>query len=130
MMLCLPATMSRKKILAVQDSATTLPLEKAGLGRAVDVTTAGSGEEILGRARADRPDLVLIDSEMPELDWVEACRRLRSDPDAGEVPIILVTSHSEAEYLERAFISGCTDYVIKPVNENELLVKVRSYLGE
>jgi CheY-like chemotaxis protein len=115
--------MSRKKILAVDVSATIL-------GGAFDVTTALSGEEILGRARADRPDLVLIDSETPGIDGIEACRRLRADQGTRGLPIILVTSHSEAEYLERAFVNGCTDYVIKPINQNELLLKVRSYLGE
>ncbi len=121
--------MPRKKVLAIDDSAAILG-EKAVIARAFDVTIAASGEEILGCVRSDRPDLVLIDAEMPGIDGVEACRRLRADPGTSEIPIILVTSHSEAEYLEGAFVSGCTDYVLKPINENELLLKVRSYLGE
>jgi CheY-like chemotaxis protein len=122
--------MSRKKILAVDDSETILLIEKAILGRVFDVMTAGSGEESLGRARTDRPDLVLMDLELPGMNGFEACRRLRAEPDTRETPIILVTSHSEVESLEGAFLHGCTDYVIKPINGDELLLKVRSYLGE
>jgi CheY-like chemotaxis protein len=77
-----------------------------------------------------KPAVVLIDEEMLGIDGVEVCRQLRADPSTREIPIILVTSHSEAEYLEEAFVSGCTDYVIKPINKNELLTKVRSYLGD
>lgn len=121
--------MSRKKILAADDAAAIL-YDKAVVGGAFDVTTVSSGEEMLGRVRADRPDLVLVDSEMRGIDGVEACRRLRADPGTREIPVILVTSQSQAEYLEQAFVNGCTDYVIKPINEDELLLKVRSYLGE
>jgi CheY-like chemotaxis protein len=77
-----------------------------------------------------KPAVVLIDEEMLGIDGVEVCRRLRADPSTREIPIILVSSHSEAEYLEEAFVSGCSDHVIKPINENELLTKVRSYLGD
>ena len=122
--------MARKKILAVDDSETTLLVETAILGGAFEVVTARSGEESLGRARVEPPDLVLMDLEMPGIDGLETCRRLRAEPRTRETPIIMVTSHSEAECLEGAFVHGCTDYVIKPINEGELLLKVRSYLGE
>jgi len=122
--------MARKKILAVDDSMTALEIERAILGKAFEVTTASSGEESIGRARQERPDLVLMDLEMPGIDGFEACRRLRAEAQTRTTPIILVTSHSEQECLESAFISGCNDYVIKPINADELLVKVRSYIGE
>ena len=122
--------MARKKILAVDDSMTALEIERAILGKTFEVTTASSGEESIGRARQERPDLVLMDLEMPGIDGFEACRRLRAEAATSATPIILVTSHSEAESLEGAFVHGCTDYVIKPINGDELLLKVRSYLGE
>jgi CheY-like chemotaxis protein len=122
--------MGRKKILAVDDSRTALLVEKAILEGAFDVVTASSGEESLGRAATEAPDLVLMDLEMPGISGLEACRRMRDEPATRTTPIILVTSHSEAESLEGAFLHGCTDYVIKPIDGDELLLKVRSYLGE
>jgi len=122
--------MARKKILAVDDSQTILLVEQAILGTRFDVITAASGEESLGRASLERPDLVLMDLEMPGIDGFETCRRLRAQPATRATPIILVTSHSEADSLEGAFVHGCTDYVIKPIDEDELLLKVRSYLDE
>jgi CheY-like chemotaxis protein len=122
--------MPRKKILAVDDSQTILQVEQAILGLKFDVVTAKNGEDGVGRATAEAPDLVLMDLEMPGISGFEATRRLRAQPVTQKTPIILVTSHSEAEALEGAFLNGCTDYVIKPINEDELLLKVRSYLGE
>jgi CheY-like chemotaxis protein len=122
--------MRRKKILAVDDSQTILLVEQAILSSSFDVVTAASGEQGLDRARSEAPDLVLVDLEMPGIDGLETTRRLRSSPATSGTPIILVTSHSEAESLEGAFLHGCTDYVIKPIDGDELLLKVRSYLGE
>jgi CheY-like chemotaxis protein len=122
--------MPRKKILAVDDSQTILLLERAILSHSFDVVTAANGEDGVGRAKEETPDLVLMDLEMPGISGFEACRRLRAEPGTRTTPIILVTSHSEAESLEGAFVNGCTDFVIKPINEDELLLKVRSYLGE
>ncbi len=122
--------MRRKKILAVDDSKTILLVEQAILGPRFDVVTASSGEEGLGRAIADPPDLVLVDLEMPGINGFETARRLRLSPLTSQTPIILVTSHSEGEALEGAFLHGCTDYVIKPIDGDELLMKVSSYLGE
>jgi PleD family two-component response regulator len=122
--------MPRKKILAVDDSQTILLQERAILAPAFDVVTAKSGEDGVGAAIAEPPDLVLMDLEMPGISGFEATRRLRAQASTRSTPIILVTSHSEAESLESAFVHGCTDYVIKPINEDELLLKVRSYIGE
>ena len=122
--------MPRKKILAVDDSQTILLVEKAILGQTFDVITAASGEESVGRALAEPPDLVLMDLDMPGIDGFEACRLIRSQESTRTTPIILVTSHSEAECLEEAFLNGCADYVIKPIDEAELLLKVRNYLDQ
>ena len=120
----------KKKILAVDDSRTALLLERTLLEPAFDVVTASTGEEGLKQAAAERPDLILMDVEMPGMTGLEACRRLRAAPATERTPIILVTCHSELESLEGAFANGCTDYVIKPVDGTELLLKVRSYLAE
>jgi CheY-like chemotaxis protein len=122
--------MDRKTILAVDDSETALALERAIIGPSFTVMMARSGEEAVARARAHRPHLVLMDFEMPGIDGLQAARELRALPGMSTTPIILVTSHSEAACLEAAFRAGCTDYVIKPVEESELMLKIRTYLGQ
>jgi DNA-binding response OmpR family regulator len=81
-------------------------------------------------ARAERPDLILMDLVMPKLDGFEACKRLRADQATKDIPVIMVTTRGEAENMELAFGCGVNDYVTKPINGLELLAKVKSHLGE
>jgi CheY-like chemotaxis protein len=122
--------MDRKTILAADDSEVVLAMERAILESSYDVITAGTGEECIRQARTHLPHLILMDFEMTGIDGLEACRRLRALPAMNTTPILFVTSHNRAEYLEAAFRSGCTDYVIKPIDASELLIKVRTYLGQ
>jgi DNA-binding response OmpR family regulator len=121
----------RKKILVVDDSATIVMMVRMVLGRdRYQVITAGDGVEGVAKARAERPDLVLMDVVMPRMSGFEACRELRAHADTSEIPIILVTTRGEPESVEKGFESGCSDYVTKPINGLELLSKVQSCLGE
>jgi DNA-binding response OmpR family regulator len=122
--------MLRKKILLVDDSPTALLMERMLLSRRYDVITAGDGEAGLAKARAERPDLVLMDAMMPRLDGYEATRRLRADGDVGRTPVIMVTTRGEPESVERGYAAGCSDYVTKPIDGMELLAKVKDLLGE
>lgn len=123
--------MDRKKILLVDDSSTVLLMERMILSRSeFDVITAKDGVEGLEKARAERPDLILMDVVMPRMDGFEACRRLRQEPDINRIPVIMVTTRGELASMEAGFASGCSDYVTKPINGSELLTKVRSCLGQ
>jgi DNA-binding response OmpR family regulator len=123
--------MDRKKILLVDDSSTVLLMERMILSRSeFEVITAKDGVEGLEKARAERPDLILMDVVMPRMDGFEACRRLRQEPDINRIPIIMVTTRGELASMEAGFASGCSDYVTKPINGSELLTKVRSCLGQ
>lgn len=122
--------MHRKKILLVDDSATTLMMEQMVLrGQPCDVITAKNGREAIERAASERPDVILLDVVMPEMNGFEACRRIRQEPALRNVPIIMVTTRGEEQSMQTGFQSGCTDYITKPINGAELLTKVRSYLG-
>ena len=121
--------MSRKKILLVDDSATTLMMEQMVLrGQSYDIVTAKNGREAVAVAASERPDLILLDVVMPEMNGFEACRRIRQQEATRTIPIIMVTTKGEEQNVETGFESGCSDYITKPINGAELLIKVRSYL--
>lgn len=120
-----------KKILLVDDSSTVLMMERMILSQGrYELFTAKNGREAIERARQERPDLILLDVVMPELDGFGALEAIRADEAIRDTPIIMVTTRSEAQSLERGYARGCNDYVTKPVNSSELLAKVRNLLGE
>lgn len=120
--------MNNKKIMLVDDSATTLMMEQMVLrGESYEIVTARNGLEAVEVAEKEKPDLILLDVIMPEMDGFEACRRIRMN-GGSETPIIMVTTRGEEENVEIGFSSGCTDYITKPINGVELLTKVRDLL--
>ena len=122
--------MTRKKIMLVDDSSTALLMEKAILAkRNFVLVTARDGEEAVAMSRAERPDVILMDVMMPKMNGFEACRRIRDDPQTKDIPIIMVTTRGEMENLETGYVSGCSDYVTKPINGLELLTKLEDLLG-
>ncbi|WP_309892332.1 response regulator [Archangium sp.] len=123
--------MSRKKILLVDDSSTVLLLHRMMLSHCgYELLTARDGQEALDRASTERPDLIFLDVIMPRMDGFQTCRVLRSRSETKNVPIILVTTRGEPHYVRQGFESGCTDYITKPFDGEELLAKVRSHLEE
>jgi CheY-like chemotaxis protein len=121
--------MPRKKILLVDDSSTVIMMEKMMLaGCGYDIVIARDGEEGVAKAASERPDLILLDVVMPKMDGIEACRRIRAQSLTKDIPIIMVTTRSEAANIETSYKNGCNDYVNKPLNNAELLAKVRSFL--
>jgi len=122
--------MSRKKILLVDDSSTILMMEKFILRNdPYVIVTASNGEEAVRKADSERPDLILLDVIMPRMGGFEACRLIRNNETLKDVPIIMVTTRGEAANVESGWMSGCTDYVTKPINAVELVAKVRSLLS-
>ena len=121
----------RKKILLVDDSMTALMMNRMLLSKCgCDIVTARDGREAIDRAFAERPDLIVMDIVMPQMNGFEACKRLRASPVTRATPILLGTTRGEAESIATGFASGCTDYVTKPVNSVELLSKIKAYLGD
>ena len=122
--------MQRKKILLVDDAETVLMMERMILNKSYDLMTAKNGEEAVMKAAAEHPDLILMDVVMPKMNGFEACNQIRQQETTRKIPIIMVTTRSEAENMERGFANGCNDYVTKPMNSLELLSKVKNYIGE
>lgn len=122
--------MTRKTILLVDDSQTAITFEQMVLGNGpYDFLIARDGREAVDKAMAMQPDLILLDVVMPEMDGFEVCRVLRKDERMREIPIIMVTTKGEMEDMETGFSGGCNDYITKPVDGQELLEKVQSWLG-
>ena len=123
--------MARKKILVVDDSGTARMIEQMALGRAsYDVVQAKDGAEAVQVAAREKPDLILMDVMMPNMDGYAACRGIRAQDVTKDIPVIMVTTRGEPVNVETGYASGCNDYVTKPVNTPELLAKVRSLIGE
>lgn len=92
------------------------------------VLAASSGEEALERIRSNHPDLILLDVNMPGVDGLEVCRRLRADPATTSLPIILVTSLTHREHRLEGIAAGANDYLTKPIDRTDLLLRVRNAL--
>jgi len=122
--------MSAKKILVVDDSLTSLMWQRMILaGEDYQVVTAKDGREGVASALAERPDLILMDVTMPNMDGVEACRAIRANPATRAIPVIMVATKSGLKLLEGSAGCGHDDYLLKPFERSDLLAKVRRFLG-
>ena len=93
-----------------------------------EMTEAENGEEALAAVAKDRPDLILMDIQLPVMDGCEATRRIKADPSLSSIPIIAVTSYALSGDEENARAAGCNDFVPKPFSPRQLLAKIRHYL--
>ena len=122
--------MHRKKILLVDDSSTILMMEKFVLRNdPFLLLTASSGEEAVRKAAAEKPDLILLATNMPRMSGVETWRVMRAMEDLAHVPVLFITPGGECTHVTREWKDGRTDFVTKPINALELLAKVRQLLG-
>jgi len=121
--------MGAKKLLLVDDSNTVLLMEKMLLANeGYQLVTATNGREAVLKAQAEKPDLILLDVVMPDLNGFEACKQIRAREETRHIPVIMVTTRSEATNVQIGFESGCNDYVTKPINGVELITKIKNHL--
>jgi two-component system, cell cycle response regulator DivK len=118
-----------KHILVVEDEEDNRQILRDLLTTAgYEMTEAVNGEEALVEVAKQRPDLILMDIQLPVMDGYEATRRIRINPDLKSLPIIAVTSYALAGDESKALASGCNAYVSKPYSPRQLLEKIREYL--
>jgi two-component system cell cycle response regulator DivK len=119
-----------KRILVVEDQEDNRQIIRDMLSATdYQITEAENGEEALAAVAKQRPDLILMDIQLPILDGYEATRRIKTDPALRSIPIIAVTSYALSGEEQKARESGCDDYVPKPYSPRELLAKIRGYLA-
>jgi two-component system, cell cycle response regulator DivK len=117
-------------ILVVEDQADNRQILRDLLGNAgFDLIEVENGEEALAVVAKQRPDLILMDIQLPMMDGYEATRRIRANPEMKDVPIIAVTSYALTGDDAKALAAGCNAYVTKPYSPRALLAKVREYLA-
>ena len=117
------------KVLIVDDLPANLDvLSQALEDRGYNVLVATSGLIALKVAERTKPDLILLDVMMPEMDGLETCKRLKADPEKHDIPVIFLTAKTEMEDVIRGFEFGAVDYVTKPFNSTELLARVETHL--
>jgi two-component system cell cycle response regulator DivK len=93
-----------------------------------EITEATDGVEALAAVAKRRPDLILMDIQLPVMDGYEATRRIKADPATSDIPVIVVTSYALSGDEAKARAAGCDDYVAKPYSPRALLAKIREYL--
>ncbi|MEZ5672406.1 MAG: response regulator [Thiotrichaceae bacterium] len=116
-------------ILVVDDAPLMRRILVEVLGRfGYHVETTENGQQAIDYFLVNRPDLILMDADMPVLDGVTACAQIRQLPDAKYLPIIIVTAFVGRDWVDRAFAAGATDYVTKPVNWDVLRNRIQYIL--
>jgi len=121
--------MTKKKILIVEDNEqnlylSTFLLEKQGY----DVIQARNGQEGLDTAAVARPDLILLDIQLPLMDGYEVARRLKAVEETRSIPIVAVTSYAMAGDREAVLSAGCEGYIEKPIDPDRFVEQVKRYL--
>ena len=120
---------NKYSILVVDDEPTNIILLETLLKReGFEVLSANSGEACIRVAREKTPDLILLDVMMPEMSGFDACRLMKKDEGLKEVPVIFITALDDRASIIEAYRAGGVDYVVKPVQLDELREKVRSVL--
>ena len=118
------------KILVVEDQEDNRQILRdllANIG--YEMIEAHNGEEAIMAAQIQKPDLILMDIQLPILDGYEATRRIKAAPDLRHIPIIVVTSYALSGDEEKAHAAGCDAYVAKPYSARKLVETINRYLA-
>jgi CheY-like chemotaxis protein len=121
--------MPANKILIADDNLPNVELLEAYLGEVdCEIAVAADGRQTLDMVAQFQPDLILLDIMMPKLSGFEVCQTVKQDPATRHIMILMVTALGERGDIERAVACGCDDFLSKPINKLELLLRVRKLL--
>ncbi len=120
----------RRRVLVIEDNEQNLYLMQFLLTKhGFDVDAAPTGREGVAKAQAARPDLILLDIQLPEMNGYEVARTIRRDKALCGVPIVAVTSYAMPGDREQVLAAGCTGYVEKPINPDTFVEQLEGFLG-
>ncbi|MDH3211686.1 MAG: response regulator transcription factor [Myxococcales bacterium] len=119
---------AQRKILVIDDAALFRDLVSFALARSGQVITATTGAEGLAAARREKPEVVVVDQDLPELSGDAVCKEIKTDAALPDTAVILVTSGASADDHERAVRAGADDILSKPINQRSLVLAVNRFL--
>jgi len=123
--------MSQNRILLIEDNEFNRKIVRDLLARQpYDLLEANDGEAGVAAARRDRPDVIVMDIQLPKLSGLDATRAIRADPDTAKIPIIVVTSFALSGDDKKAMDAGASAYLAKPYSPRQLLDTIRKMAGD
>ena len=123
--------MAKGKILVVDDEIYIVHILDFSLGmEGYEVLTALDGEQALEKARAEHPDLIVLDIMMPKLDGYETCKMLKAEPATKDIPVILLSAKGRNVDQKVGFEVGANDYITKPFSPRKLVERINALLGQ
>jgi CheY-like chemotaxis protein len=118
-----------KKILVVEDNYTNMYIFSRILRKGShEVIPATSGEEGVEMAIKEKPDLILMDIQLTDMDGLEATKKIKESKEGKDIPIVALTSYAMVGDREKALAAGCTGYIEKPINPDTFLAEIERYL--
>jgi DNA-binding response OmpR family regulator len=122
--------MSRAKILIAEDNPEGAELLEAYLdGSDYDIEVAVDGDDTLRKVQSFQPDLILLDVMMPKISGFEVCKRIRAKPETRDIIIHMITALDQHHDIDRAVEAGTNDFLTKPINKTELLLRIKAALA-
>ncbi|MEZ5287729.1 MAG: response regulator [Vicinamibacterales bacterium] len=123
--------MMEPRVLLVEDNEANADMLRRRLARrGWTVAVAADGMKALIAARREKPDLILMDISLPEIDGWEVTRRLKADRETAHIPILALTAHVMPSDREQCFAAGCSEFEAKPIEIERLLGKMRALVGQ
>lgn len=123
-----PPTNGKNRVLIVDDEPGNIKILSSLLAADYALSVATSGKQALEVARAQSPDIVLLDMVMPEMDGIAVCRALKADPATRDIPVIFVTSMGDSANEERGLEAGAVDYISKPISPPIVKARVKIHI--
>lgn len=122
--------MAGEKILLVEDNAVNRRLAGFLLrSQGYQVLEAAMAQEAFEIIKTNRPDLIVMDIQLPGMDGLEATKKLKEEPATRDIPVVAVTSYAMKEDREKAFAVGCVGYISKPIDKNSFVQEIAAHLG-
>lgn len=119
---------SKKCILAVDDSAIILTRISNTLSKDYEVVTVNSGMRALRYLKEEKPDLILMDIKMAQMDGIETLREIRTMEDREDIPVIMLTGVEDSSFVMEGFKLGISDYILKPFTPKDLIERISRVL--